>query len=404
MGGVSAVQAEVAAAVDYTGGSMVCLFIDQTTAADIAVYDGQPPDDLHITLAFLPEGVDEPESVAARLFDVAQMFYPLAGQIGGLGMFADSGEGVPVIALPDVPGLSDFRTAVAAVLEDAGVVVADNHGWLPHVTLAYGATTMDANIVGTPIQFGELSLVVGAERWDLPFGGPVVAADRYPESQGGHEHGWGLGPEYKFREDQMVGRPGGVAQVGRKFDPSKHPREPSGSDKGGQWAAKIGLTPFRPGDEPAGFYDSDKFRAFDKSIAETAKRYDVVVDGKDKVSGFWEGDLEPSLALDVHDGVRGVRLFAEDLRGQWDQDAVLMFHEDRAGDSFAFRTKAKGDIAGALSAAGISGATIYPDGFEVFGDADEAARVMAVADALGIDHWDVKVRAGSLSFAERPLH
>jgi hypothetical protein len=32
----------------------------------------------------------------------------------------------------------------------------------------------------------------------------------YPPEQGGHARGWGLGPEYKMKEDQIVGRPGGV--------------------------------------------------------------------------------------------------------------------------------------------------------------------------------------------------
>lgn len=404
---VATAEPLVADAVDFTDGSMVCLFVDPTTAADIAAPDGQPSDTLHVTLAFLPEGVELPEEVAARMFEVAQAFYPLAGEVGGLGMFSAGADGVPIIAIPSVPGMAELRVAVVTVLEDAGVVVADTHGWVPHVTLAYGdGAQVDPGILGTPLQFGELSLVVGAERWDLPFGGVTAAADRYPESQGGHRRGWGLGPAYKLREDQMVGRPGGV---GRPFDSSKHPRHPaSGKDgrrsptDGGKFAAKLGMTPFRPDDNPVGFYDSDKFKEFERSLGETAARYDVTIDAKDRVSGFWEGAQEPSLAMDVHDGETGVRAFAQDLRTQWDQDAVLVFQPDRAGEALAYRARATGDIAAALADAGIQGATIYPEGFEVIGDADDAARVIAVADMLGVPHADIKIRAGNLSFAERP--
>lgn len=400
---VATAVAEVGAAVDFTEGSMVCLYLDPATAAALAVPGGQEPETLHVTLAFLPNGVQDPEQLTPILALLAEWFDPLDGVLGGFGMFAPGPDGVPVIGLPDVPGLDELRVAVVEALEEAGVDVAHNHGFQPHVTLAYGDTEIDPSVLGTQLAFDHLSLQVGVERWDFPFGGALMAAD-YPPEQGGHPHGYGLGPAYKMREDQVVGRPGGVAQVRRPFDPSKHPHEPAGSSKGGQWAATLGLTPFRPGDTAAGFYDSPKFKAFDRSVSETAKRYDVTIDAKDRVQGFWEGEQEPSLALDVHDGEEGVRMYAEDLRGQWDQDAVLLFQPDRNGDQLSFRAQAKGDIPKALTDAGISGATIYPQGFEVYGDAGDAEKVLKAADALGVPHSEVKVRAGHLTFAERPVH
>lgn len=39
--------------------------------------------------------------------------------------------------------------------------------------------------------------------------------DYYPPEEGGHRRGWGLGPDYNLPEEQLVGRPGGVQQVGR---------------------------------------------------------------------------------------------------------------------------------------------------------------------------------------------
>lgn len=188
------------------------------------------------------------------------------------------------------------------------------------------------------------------------------------------------------------------------FDPAKHPHEPGGSSKGGQWAAKVGVTPYRPDDDPKGFYDSGKYKTFTDSLGPTADKYDVTIDGQQKVSGFWQGDQEPSLALDVHDGEDGVRRFAEDLRSTWDQDAVLLFHPDDAGEDLAYRLDAEGDVAGALTEAGVDGATIYDGGVEIIGGKGDAAKVAQVAESLGVDPADVKVRAGRLSFVERPLH
>lgn len=570
---MAAAQQLMAGAVDFTEGSMVALFPDPEVAAALALPDGQPADSLHVTLAFLPEGVAEPETVAARLFEMAQLFYGLDGEVGGFGIFQGGDDGVPVIALPDVPGLDTLRVAVVAVLEDAGVVVADNHGFVPHMTLGYGAGVVpDMASLGLPLQFATVSLVAGPERWDLPFGAVTAAAgdeytavppevrswwvqwkrprtpqdmsgdiqqqgfateaeakafaakvpgsnhqvyprpepppaplesardigrphpapavvhrqptgdswvvqynqpefttdksqattqrsfatraeaeafvppdgstdhsvfhsneppfspyeintdspdaynalvdkldaqpERYPPEQGGHPKGWGLGPAYKMKDDQVVGRPGGVPQVGRPWDPSKHPHVPAGSSKGGQWATKVGVTPFRPGDDPQGFYDSAKFKAFEGSIDEAAARYDVTVDAKDRVQGFWQGEQEPSVALDVHDGEEGVRMFSEDIREKWDQDAVVLFQPDRAGPNLAYRAEvpAGSDVAAALTSAGVDGATIYDNGFEVFGDEGDAAKVLAAADKLGVPHSAVKVRAGKLSFVERKVH
>ncbi len=249
------VQSETvtAAAVDFTDGSMVALFPTPEQAEALALPDGQPADTLHVTLAFLPEGVEEPEWLAERLAALATWFPPLAGTVGGLGMFAPGDDGVPVIALPDVVGLADLRVAVCELLAESQVVVADTHGFVPHLTLTYGDARMDPPL-GFPLTFSSLSLVVGAERWDVPFGAAIVAAfdpskharvkagtrnrkrdpreggqfapkeggqggkdddkpkveERHPD---GTPKGWGLGQNYKMKPDQVVGQPGGVPQA-----------------------------------------------------------------------------------------------------------------------------------------------------------------------------------------------
>jgi hypothetical protein len=552
--------AATAAAVDFTEGSMICLYVPPDVADGMAVRDGQPAETLHVTLAFLPDGVADPEALVEKLWDAGE-WADLEGTFGGLGMFAPGENGTPVIALVDVPGLAELRERVVELLADEGVTVADNHGYVPHVTLGYDDLVVDpTKILGVPLHFTHLSLSAGPERWDVPLGSAVVAAapltwkvqwrnpefpgdrsrkraeaqflteaealafrppagatshvvtpsteppgaytydygerkprreqtrlsappsppppagttqswevitepelprsrggmkkvasfrtedearfyrnsrlsaaerkrttlkpsteppfaggydwgdepqGRYSDAEGGHPKGWGLGPAYQLRDDQVVGRPGGVSQV-KGFDESKHPRNPAtGRDNvrspsdGGKFRAKVGVTPYRPEDDPAGFYDTDKAREFERSVDQFAAENGVTVDAGDRVQGFWQGEQEPSYALDVHDGEAGVNAFAADLRAEWDQDAVMLFSPDRDGPDLAYRAQASGDIANALTQAGVEGATIYAGGFEVYGDADSAAKVLAAADILGVPHQAVTVRAGSLSFVER---
>jgi hypothetical protein len=77
-----------------------------------------------------------------------------------------------------------------------------------------------------------------------------------------------------------------------------------------------------------------------------------------------------------------------------------LFHPNTTGDDFAYRIPSTGDVASALTAAGISGATIYADGFEVFGGADDAAKIAEVVRILRVDPSQVVVRAGNLTFVE----
>lgn len=206
----------------------------------------------------------------------------------------------------------------------------------------------------------------------------------------------------------------GVQSVTAAFAETKHRRYKKGTrigpggEGGGRFAPKftgrVGVTPFRPEDTPEGFFDSPKFAAFEKSLADAAEQNGVTITGQERVQGFWLGEQEPSLAVEAHDGEDGVRAFAEQARAEWDQDGVLLFDYDPAGDALSFRlTGGSGkDYAEALTAAGIQGATIHGDGVEVIGDDSVIDQVEDLRTRLGIDPADVVVKRGVLSFAERP--
>jgi 2'-5' RNA ligase len=183
------------AADDEQTGMMLAFMLDAETAQQLALPGGEPPEDLHITLAYLGDMEDEitndklrphtsPFKMRETLAMVASGTKPLAGNVGGVGRFFPAEtEETPVIALVDVPDLAEFRTKLVQAVEAAGYFVADNHGYTPHITLAY----LDASepmpiesIPSLPLNLNSVWLCVGNDRYEFPLGGQddsLVRAD-----------------------------------------------------------------------------------------------------------------------------------------------------------------------------------------------------------------------------------
>lgn len=163
---------EVKAAEPMIGdGAMVALYLDPQVAGDLAVPDGNPPGELHVTLAFLggDGAVPDPQPILDALRPVAAGHQPLAGQVGGIGVFPDGENGTPVWVPVDVPGLTELRQAVVAALEAAGHQQQSEHGYTPHVTLGYDLPSLDP-VPPTPVEFGQVVLTVGEQRYPLTLG------------------------------------------------------------------------------------------------------------------------------------------------------------------------------------------------------------------------------------------
>lgn len=126
-------------AEEHTG-VMVAFYPDPDQALNLAVPGGEHPDDLHLTLAYLGqvgaelESADESLVVAAvRRWAAAQA--PVTGAINGMGVF-DADPPV-TYACVDCPGLPAARQSLVETLDATGVRHAQEHGYTPHMTLAY---------------------------------------------------------------------------------------------------------------------------------------------------------------------------------------------------------------------------------------------------------------------------
>jgi 2'-5' RNA ligase superfamily protein/F like protein len=156
--------------------TMVCLVPRPDEADAIATPDGDPPEILHCTLAFLGDVDGSLDEVAAALLPVAAQHAPLAGQVGGVGEF----PGVALL-LPDVPGLVELRTDAVEALTNAGIDYSREHGFVPHITIG---ADQPSDAGGEPLHFDAIHVVRGNdESVEIPLTGtkPLTAAGATPD-------------------------------------------------------------------------------------------------------------------------------------------------------------------------------------------------------------------------------
>lgn len=156
-------------------GVMIAFYAPDDVAADLSIPGGTPPTDMHVTLAYLGKVGDVPN--APGLMDVVSKFAadhpPVDAAISGVGRFVGNPDGDVQYLSVDAPTLTDFRHDLVGALEDAGFAVRRDHGFTPHMTLAYLDPTEDSPIESVDpasTQFGLLSMAYGPDVWDFPMG------------------------------------------------------------------------------------------------------------------------------------------------------------------------------------------------------------------------------------------
>lgn len=154
-----------------TEGAMVALYPPAETAAALAQEGGEPAEDLHLTLAFLTDDateVSDPDRLASVVEGFAATAPALSGRVSGVGHFSAGPEPV-TYAGADVPGLSALRERLVDALRRAGHPPSAEHGFTPHLTLAYAE--IEPEIGNLPLAFDTLTLRLGAERHDFALTG-----------------------------------------------------------------------------------------------------------------------------------------------------------------------------------------------------------------------------------------
>lgn len=192
---------------DTSTNAMVCVMPSPEQQQSIARDGGDPAEILHVTLCFLGETTDWDDEVFDTIRGVceraAAASAPIEGIVAGVGHF-DVPDLVPCFGLVDALGLSGLRSIVANGLNAAGIEYAQDHDFVPHMTLGYhepdGHDPSADEVTGEAVSFGELIFRVGddEQRWPLT-GEALTAATKKPKAPEARD----VGPELSAIDMQL---------------------------------------------------------------------------------------------------------------------------------------------------------------------------------------------------------
>jgi 2'-5' RNA ligase len=162
-------------------GVMLALFLEDACAREIAIKDGEAPEQLHCTIGYFGKAdmlpIDFIPKAKEAIADVAARWAPLVGSLGGTGRFnasATSDGNDVVYASVDVPGLTELRADLLKEVEmRTGVKASRKHGYSPHVTLGYVPPTkkVDVRLDTTEVLFTEVYLARGPAKQSFKLSG-----------------------------------------------------------------------------------------------------------------------------------------------------------------------------------------------------------------------------------------
>lgn len=165
---------------EHTGG-MLALVPSADAITALTVDGGDPPEELHLTLAYLGDdvtGLDVgvTEYLLGAATDLANSLEPLELSAFAHASFnPDSDEFDPcAVYLFNGDGVGDIHDKAVAVGETAlgDAFPAQHANFFPHVTAGYGMDAGQLSFTG-PVTFDTLRVALGDDVYDLPLGGTV---------------------------------------------------------------------------------------------------------------------------------------------------------------------------------------------------------------------------------------
>lgn len=161
---------------EHTGG-MVALVPTEEHAAELAHPQGEPQDQLHVTLAYLGDDVtgwdmEQRRQVLDAVLAATAGLGPIEGRAFGHTTFNPDGgqdgtrDPCAVYMIGDTPDLVPARDAVVAGL--SGMDLPEQHApYVPHLTAGYGLTAGDLSYTG-PVTLDRVLIALGGEHTYIP--------------------------------------------------------------------------------------------------------------------------------------------------------------------------------------------------------------------------------------------
>ena len=167
-------MAQLLAAESDPTGVAVVLPLPQELAATLALEGGLPAEDLHLTIGMIGRRDEMTDVQLAEALlavrDAGICCAPITATIGGIGRFmaSNGSDAKDVVYLSvDSPALLELRDEVEDALEARGLELQTDHGFTPHITLAYidpGAAMPLDSIEPQSVTFAVLALWAGPQR------------------------------------------------------------------------------------------------------------------------------------------------------------------------------------------------------------------------------------------------
>ncbi len=227
MGGAPAPQ-NLTAAADVHDGAMIALVPSSSDISRLAVPDGEPIEQLHVTMLFLgpADDIDEEtqRTIIDAMKDLAQRLPIVNAEVFSFSVFNPGEPGACLVAGLTGSELEDAHDSVEEFLGETGLDIPDQHEpWIPHCTLVYDTDperylTHELMMQSGPVTLDKIRVAFGGVVTDIPLGAAVVAsADEVFHLAGKHDqhtHGHSAGAHASIIEVQAAGRLNG----GKKLD------------------------------------------------------------------------------------------------------------------------------------------------------------------------------------------
>lgn len=166
-------------------GAMVALVPSDADIERLLVEDGEPADELHLTLMFLGEAADIAENTRDQIISAVERYAqtPMSANGFSVNVFNPTASNSCIVmgVGNDDGSLSELHSNVSSALGGlAGLKIPEQHTpWVPHVTLAYTDEFDSVTELGSrtgPITFDKIRVAFGNEVHDIPLGEPITAA------------------------------------------------------------------------------------------------------------------------------------------------------------------------------------------------------------------------------------